>query len=468
MDSLQCEIGIGGSDFQALNASEVGEAALLVAAEPMVRRHLEAALRGQFSHVRTASNVGEACTLAQQYNFDFLVASLQGLGPINEPELGRELQYLGNGRMSVIFITDFADCDAAIAALQGNTADLIRKPFQIEPLTALIGRARERKARRENYLLHGEAGQRPAVERMIGDSPSIKEVQRIIHRVAPRSCTVLIKGETGTGKELAARALHDLSGRRGRYAAVNCAAIPEELFEGELFGHYKGAFTDTHLSRRGLFSHADGGTLFLDEIAEMPLSVQAKLLRVLEAKSYRLVGGNGEIPVNTRVLAATSRDLAAEVLAGRFRKDLYYRINVIGLHLPPLRERKGDIACLARLFLNTLSVELGIATPELEPWDLEQLLHYDWPGNIRELRNVTERSLLLGRPLSHFIDVSDLHDPVPKAAAPNAASLEDVERSHILGVVRAASGNKAAAARTLGISRKTVERKLREWGTSEV
>jgi DNA-binding NtrC family response regulator len=276
--------------------------------------------------------------------------------------------------------------------------------------------------------------------------------------------TVLIKGETGTGKELAARALHDLSGRRGSYVPVNCAAISADLIEGELFGHLKGAFTGAHQVRQGLFSHADGGTLFLDEIGEMPLGMQAKLLRVLEQRSYRPVGGNHEIPTNARVITATNRDLAAEVLAGRFRKDLYYRINVIGLHLPPLRERKSDIARLARLYLHILSIEVGVPTPELDPCDLDHLLRYDWPGNIRELRNVIERSLLLGKPLSHLLAVNDPPAQPSERPSQSPQSLEHMECSHILKALRDANGNKAAAARSLGVSRKTVERKLKRMG----
>jgi transcriptional regulator with PAS, ATPase and Fis domain len=296
---------------------------------------------------------------------------------------------------------------------------------------------------------------------MIGESEPIKEVWRIINRIAPMHSTVLIKGETGTGKELAARALHDLSGRRGSYVPVNCAAISADLIEGELFGHLKGAFTGAHQARQGLFSHADGGTLFLDEIGEMPLAMQAKLLRVLEQKRYRPVGSNCEIPTSARVITATNRDLVAEVLAGRFRKDLYYRINVIALHLPPLRERKTDIARLARLYLNIMSVEVGVPTPELDAYNLEQLTRYDWPGNIRELRNVIERSLLLGKPVSHFISANDLVESVSQPSPSNPLSLEQVEQSQILKVLRAANGNKTAAARTLGVSRKTVERKLK-------
>ena len=247
------------------------------------------------------------------------------------------------------------------------------------------------------------------------------------------------------------------------YVPVNCGAISPELIEGELFGHVKGAFTGAHQAREGLFSHANGGTLLLDEIGEMPLGMQAKLLRVLETKSYRPVGGNREIPVNTRVIAATNRHLPEEVLAGRFRKDLYYRLNIVELRLPPLRERKSDIPRLARFFSNIFSAELGIPAPELSAADLEALMRYDWPGNIRELRNVIERSLLLGNPPSCYVASLDAAEAEERECPSNPLSLDNVERSHILKALQAADGNKTEAARILGVSRKTVGRKLKEW-----
>ncbi len=305
------------------------------------------------------------------------------------------------------------------------------------------------------------------VEHFIGESETVRDVWRTINRIASTPSTVLIVGETGTGKELVARALHELSGRGGDYVPVNCGAISADLIEGEFFGHLKGAFTGAHQTRNGLFRHADGGTFFLDEIGEMPLALQAKLLRVLEERSYRPVGGNQEIPVTARVVAATNRDLAAEVRAGRFREDLYYRINVVELRLPPLRERKGDIPPLTRYFLDALSAELGVPAPELTPWDLEQLVGYDWPGNIRELRNVIERSLLLGKPPSCYLAETRTRETPGHPTSAEHQSLEYVQRAHILNALLAADGNKTVAARKLGVSRKTVERKLKEWSAQE-
>ena len=444
------------------NVPDAGEAVLIVDVDPEVRSFLKCGLCHDFERVHTASNASEARALAQRYRFDVLVADIHLASPTGGLELARELReiYLD---IEVVFTSGNGDLNAAVAALQDDAANLLRKPFPIEQLLAVIKRGRHyRRLERENYLLH--RGQLPAVERLVGQSKPVKELWRIINRIAPMPSTVLITGETGTGKELVSRALHDLSGRRGSYVPVNCGAISPELIEGELFGHVKGAFTGAHQTRDGLFSHADGGTLLLDEIGEMPLGMQAKLLRVLETKSYRPVGGNREIPVNTRVIAATNRHLPDEVLAGRFRKDLYYRLNIVELRLPPLRERKSDIPRLARFFINIFSAELGVPAPELSASDLEALMRYDWPGNIREFRNVIERSLLLGSPPSHYVDSMDVTEAEDEASPSNPLSLDNLERSHILKALRAADGNKTEAARILGVSRKTVGRKLKEWG----
>ena len=443
------------------NVPDTGEAVLIVDVDPEVRSFLKSALCHDFERVHTASNASEARALAQRYRFDVLVADIHLASPTGGLELARELReiYLD---IEVVFTSGNGDLNAAVAALQDDAANLLRKPFPIEQLLAVIKRARHyRRLERENYLLH--RGQLPAVDRLVGQSKPVKELWRIINRIAPMPSTVLITGETGTGKELVSRALHDLSGRRGSYVPVNCGAISPELMEGELFGHVKGAFTGAHQAREGLFSHADGGTLLLDEIGEMPLGMQAKLLRVLETKSYRPVGGNREIPVNTRVIAATNRHLPDEVLGGRFRKDLYYRLNIVELRLPPLRERKSDIPRLARFFINIFSAELGVPAPELSASDLEALMRYDWPGNIREFRNVIERSLLLGSPPSHYVNSMEMTEAEDEESPSNPLSLDNIERSHILKALRAADGNKTEAARILGVSRKTVGRKLKEW-----
>ncbi len=459
-------VGNGHEDNQVASPDDVSDTLLVVGGEPEMRNYLARSLRPHFAQIVCASDAVEARAIAQRSRIDFLIADLGLSGPASGPTLARELREQSDVDLDAVYISGLADLDAAIDGLRDIAADILRKPFHIEQLVAHIERAKDRRrTARENFLLQRESNPRPASESIVGESEPVKEIWRTIKMIAPMPSTVLIKGETGTGKELVARALHELSGRRGCYVPVNCGAISSDLIEGELFGHLKGAFTGAHQARTGLFGHADGGTLFLDEIGEMPLAMQAKLLRVLEERSYRPVGGNKEIPVNARVIAATNRELPAEVLAGRFRKDLYYRINVIELRLPPLRERQSDIPRMARHFLEVLSAELGLPNPGLTAWDREQLIAYDWPGNCRELRNVIERSLLLGKPVSHYLALSDTQAPTVPAERPaNPHSLEHMERSHIMSALAAADGNKSVAARTLGVSRKTIERKLKEWG----
>jgi two-component system NtrC family response regulator len=455
--------GLAGDDA----FPEACNSVLIVDDEPGMLSFLERLLTPHFARVETATDANAARALARTVHFDLMIVDIRLPGSTSGLELAREIRDRYQVDLDVVFITGFADIYDEVDALRDSSADILRKPFVGDQLLAVIHRARERRRiAREQALIHREQDRRPVAKRIVGESQSLKELWRTIHRLAPMPSTVLIKGETGTGKELVARALHDLSGRRGSYVPVNCGAISPDLIEGELFGHLKGSFTGAHQARNGLFSHADGGTLFLDEIGEMPLPLQAKLLRVLEERRYRPVGGNQEIPINARVIAATNRELAAEVLAGRFRKDLYYRINVVDLRLPPLRERKGDIPYLAGYFLNVLSAELGVPKVDLSPWDLEQLLSYDWPGNCRELRNVVERSLLLGKPVAQLVSIAPAQETggAELGSASNPGSLERIQRSHILSALAVAGGNKTAAARALGVSRKTVERKLKEWG----
>jgi DNA-binding NtrC family response regulator len=302
---------------------------------------------------------------------------------------------------------------------------------------------------------------------MVGQCRQMQILSEIIKRVAPMPSTVLIEGESGTGKELAARAIHEMSGRSGSFVPVNCGAMTAELLESELFGHVKGAFTGAHLSRDGLFTYANGGTLFLDEIGEMPLSMQAHLLRALEERTIRPVGSNREVPVDVRIIAASNRDLEQEVRSGDFREDLYYRLNVLSLRMPALRERKEDIPLLVNHFVEVLAAELGVSSPQMGESDLVRLLDYEWPGNVRELKNVIERCLLLNKSPSLCMLGSEA---VGGQSAPidqtRTLLLEAVEKQHILKVLDLEGGNKSAAARMLGISRKTLERKTQAWGVN--
>jgi len=297
---------------------------------------------------------------------------------------------------------------------------------------------------------------------MIGGSDAVTECSRLIERIAPTRSVVLIEGETGTGKELAARAIHELSGREGPFVPLNCMSIPQELFESELFGHTRGAFTGASADREGLFQHADHGTIFLDEISEMPAPLQAKLLRVLEEQRVRPVGSDREVPTSARVVAATNRSLGAEVSAGRFRQDLFYRLEAVTLRIPPLRERADDVLLLAEHFIDAAARQMGVPPVSLDREQVNKLLGYDWPGNIRELKNMMERFVLLGVFPDDLLN-RDAAPALPVKEFPKEWSLEAVERAHILTVLEAADGNKSEAARRLGISRKTLERKLRRW-----
>jgi len=300
----------------------------------------------------------------------------------------------------------------------------------------------------------------------VGSGELIRSVCDVLKRVAPMPSTVLIEGESGTGKELAARAIHKWSGRSGSFVPLNCGGMSAELLESELFGHVKGAFTGAQQAREGLFSYAKGGTLFLDEIGEMPMSMQVHLLRVLEERTVRPVGSNSEIPVDVRIIAATNRDLASEVEAGNFREDLYYRLNVLSIRMPSLRERKEDIEVLARHFVQTLSAELGVEPPGIGPLELSRLRDYHWPGNVRELKNVIERCLLLGSTPDRCLAGTPASGQTAAETMGEGDSLrlETVEKQHILKVLEQEQGNKSAAARLLGVSRKTLERKMKAWG----
>jgi len=290
----------------------------------------------------------------------------------------------------------------------------------------------------------------------------------LIKQVAPRDTTVLIEGETGTGKELVARAIHEFSGRSGPFVALNCGSVPPDLIESELFGHTKGAFTGAVSARDGLFSYARDGTLFLDEISEMPMVMQAKLLRVLEDKTVRPVGAEKEHSVSARVIAATNRRLVDHVQSGRFRQDLYYRLEVVTLSVPPLRERTEDIPLLIEYFVRKIAPRLGVDPAPLSHHEIRELQNYAWPGNVRELKNVIERYLLLGQlPVDLMGGARSRDDPeTPDTEYSVDLSMADVERKHILRVLDSTGGNKSEAARRLGLSRKTLERKLASWGTS--
>ena len=377
----------------------------------------------------------------------------------------------------VILITGVGSMDSAVAAMRAGAYDFLSKPVDVNALGLALKRATESRRLREEVKVLREAAPDESLEGMIGESAPVKRVRDLIDRVGPSDVSVLVEGETGTGKELVARAVHRVSARKnGPFVAINCAAVPVNLLESELFGHARGAFTDAKNAREGLFVQASGGTLFLDEIGEMPLEMQAKLLRALQERTVRPVGGNTEIPFDTRIVTATHRDLENECNARRFREDLYYRINVVKIPVPPLRDRGNDIVLLATWFLKKSCARSGREEIGLSPQVASLLLSYEWPGNVRELENCMERAVALAR----FSQVSaeDLPEKIktfsPKRFVLSAdteeeiLSLEELERRYILRALKILNGNRSRAATLLGLDRRTLYRRLDKYEGSQI
>jgi two-component system response regulator HydG len=376
--------------------------------------------------------------------------------------------------LPVIVITAFGSIRMAVEAMRTGAYDFITKPFDLDLVTLILDRAvAHSRLQREVTALRSSSENAATFAGMQGESPAMRRVFETIQRIASSDSTVLISGESGTGKELAARALHTQSARRDApFVAINCAAIPETLLESELFGHAKGAFTDARGERQGLFIKAGAGTLFLDEVGEMPLAMQVKLLRALQDRQVRPVGSDRELPFEARLVAATHRDLEAEVAAGRFRQDLFFRIHVIEVLLPPLRARGSDVLTLANNFVVRRAASAGRPGLRLSRATAERLLAYDWPGNVRELENCIERAVALSH--ADEIDIQDLPERIRRAtqdapliagtAADEMVSLEEMERRYILRVLRAVGGNKKIAAQVLDLDRSTLYRKLDRYG----
>jgi len=374
----------------------------------------------------------------------------------------------------VVVMTAFGSMQTAIEAIRAGAHDFITKPFALEALVHTVRRAVQHRALRDEVKrLREEARPARPFADILGRSAEMQNVYELMSRVADADTSVLITGESGTGKEGVARALHTHSRRRtGPFVAVNCAAMPETLLESELFGHAKGAFTDARSSHVGLFVQATGGTILLDEIGDMPIGLQPKLLRALQERRVRPVGGSAEVPFDVRVLTATNKDLESAVEEQRFREDLLYRINVIHLELPPLRARGGDVLLLAQHFVERFSVQLDKKVLGIASAAAEKLLAYAWPGNVRELANVIERALVLTR--FEHISAEDLPAKIrtfqaasfelPVAMPNELVTMEEVERRYILRALETLGGNRALAAQALGLDRKTLYRKLKRYG----
>jgi DNA-binding NtrC family response regulator len=434
---------------------------LVIDDEHGIRNFLVKGLTKFLGFIESAEDLESAEALRQRCHFDLIIADIKLPGG-SGVEWVQSLREAGCST-PVIFITAHAQLDIAIEAIRAGAADFIIKPFRMDQILNAVDRCIERQEiKKENFVLRRQVDKIYDGAGMIGDSASILNLGEVIKRVAPMPSTILIDGESGTGKELAARSIHELSGRTGIFVPVNCGAISAELLESELFGHVKGAFTGAHQGREGLFSYANGGTLFLDEIGEMPLSMQAHLLRVLDEKNIRPVGSNQEVPVDVRIIAATNRKLEQCVEEGSFREDLYFRLNVLNLQIPPLREHIGDLKALSKYFIDTISAGLGVKPSPLKDTELACLSAYEWPGNVRELKNVIERSLLLNTPPSEAIG-GTAQEAYDNEIQINSTLLADIEKHHILKILDNENGNKSAAALKLGVSRKTLDRKVTAW-----
>ena len=439
---------------------------LVVEDDDEMRAYLEEELRERGYTVHSAAGGREALERAASVALDVVITDLM-MPEMRGSDVLAEL-HARDRDVPIVIITAFGSIDTAVEAIKGGAYHYLAKPFRIEQLLATVeGALREKRLKEELRRLRDAFEEKRFT--IVAHSPGMKKILDLIQRAAAAGTPVLLTGESGTGKELLARALHSQSPRRaGPFLAVNCSAIPESLLESQLFGHRRGAFTDAREDRRGLFQEATGGTILLDEIGDMPQSLQGKLLRVLQEKEVPPIGAPAPVPVDVRIVAATNRDLETLVADGRFRNDLYYRLNVITIRVPALRERGEDLVPLVAHFLEKHGRRLGRSGCTLSPEAMEVLRRHHWPGNVRELENAIERALVLGRDDVLWIDDLPETFRARSAGAPHLdgqpVPLSEVEREYILRTLRAVHGNKAAAARLLGVDRKTLYRKLELYG----
>jgi len=446
---------------------------LIVDDEALMRDMAGESLRRRGHEVTLARNANEGL---EKFDASFeLVLSDYKMPGLTGLEFLKKLRER-KSEVPFIIMTAHGTVQVAVEAMRHSAWDFLEKPFDPEVLELTVERALEVNGlRRENKRLREALDERFHI---VGSSNTLKAVQTLISQVAPTRTTVLVQGESGTGKELVARAIHDTSPRRDKpFVKVNCAALPESLFESELFGHEKGAFTGALRSQRGKFELADGGTLLLDEISEMPLAMQAKLLRVLQEREIPKIGSETEIPVDVRIVCSTNRDLAKEVEEGRFRADLYYRLNVIRIEVPPLRTRKDDIPQLAAWFLDRYNRENGFSVTGFSEGSISDLRSHDWPGNVRELENAVQRAVVLtqkGEVVSAVLGLGrGPASPAPTASLTgnvtadlnpsDAMSISEMERRMIFAALESLGGNRTRAAERLGISIRTLRNKLREY-----
>ncbi len=441
---------------------------LIIDDEPGIREELADVLDGRGFDVDACADPEQAIERMRQSEIDVVLTDIR-LGAHNGIDLCHRLVEL-RPEVPVIVMTAYGSMDLAVAAIRAGAHDFVTKPFNVDALCFALERAvKHRRLGAEIKRLRARDSGGRAIPEIVGDSPAAREMADLIERVAESDATVLITGESGTGKEVVARAIHQRSRRAGEpFCAINCAAVPAQLLESELFGHVRGAFTDARRDRQGLFAQAGKGSLFLDEIGEMAPEMQVKLLRALQDRKVRPIGADHEVPFHARILAATNIDLDRAVEEGRFRSDLYYRINVVHIAVPPLRSRPGDVLLLAHHFLRRSAERTGTPVVGLSRPAAQKLVDYDWPGNVRELENCIERAMALAD--RSEIGIDDLPERIRDhlgtrlvidgVSPDEMLSLAEVERRYIRHVLAACKGNKSQAARVLGLDRRTFYRRL--------
>jgi two-component system, NtrC family, response regulator AtoC len=446
---------------------------LVVDDEENLRLVLRTLLARSGYEVQVAKSAEEALAGLSQFDPDFVLADVRMPG-MSGIDLCRELSARGSTATAIV-MSAFGSIDLALEAMKAGAYDYLSKPFKHDEVLLVLKKAEERETlRRENRALREAVRKQHRLGEMLGKSEAMQRVFRTMEKVSGYTTTVLLQGASGTGKELVARGIHQMSPRAGKpFVAVNCGAIPEALMESELFGHKRGAFTDASSDKRGLFEEAHQGTLFLDEVGELPLSLQVKLLRALQEGKVRRLGDTRDTAVDVRLLAATVRDLATEVKEGRFREDLYYRLNVLQVSLPPLRERAGDLTILIDHFIEKYNARLGRRVRGVAPDALKQLLRYAFPGNVRELENMIERAMVMCE--SDTLSTDDLPERVMEQKDPIALTLgagelsikhttRVIEETLIRRALAQTGGNRTAASRLLEISHRALLYKIKDYG----
>jgi DNA-binding NtrC family response regulator len=445
---------------------------LVVEDEDKLRRVVELHLKSAGYEVLQAANAENALKLADHAQLvltDLRLPGMDGLALLDA--IRRQ-----NSNTPVVLMTAFGTVEGAVNAMKSGAADFLIKPFSLDHLTAVIDKALEVRALRdENLQLKEALDQKFAFDNIVGRSAGMQEIFHTIARVAPTRATVLLCGESGVGKDLIARAIHHHSPRKDRpFVKINCTALPENLMESELFGYEKGAFTGANTTKPGKFEQGDTGTIFLDEIGDVPAGIQVKLLRILQEREFERLGSNKTRHIDVRVIAATNADLRAALEEGRFREDLYYRLNVLPMNIPPLRDRKEDIPFLARHFVRKLAPDFGSPATDISEAGMQKLMACHWPGNVRELENVIERSLVLGS--GETLEPEDIRLEMAPASArppatnsflPEGMTLDEYEQALIRESLKRANGNKSQAARLLGLTRNALRYRLSQMGVED-